>query len=80
MPERLLPLPEVEAAIGFKRSHIYSLIQQGQFPSPVAIGTSRRWKQSDVQNWINEKIQQGTTTPAQRNQQTPKATHGGSHG
>ena len=71
MPEKLLPLPEVEAAIGFKRSHIYELIKQGQFPAPVAIGTSRRWKQSDVQNWINEKIQQSANTP--RNQKTPKA-------
>lgn len=62
MSEKLLPLPEVEAAIGFKRSHIYALIQQGRFPAPIAIGTSRRWKQSDVQNWINEKIQQSTTS------------------
>lgn len=62
MPEKLLPLPEVEATVGFKRSHIYSLIKQGQFPAPVAIGTSRRWKQSDVQNWITEKIKQSAAT------------------
>lgn len=58
MPEKLLPLPEVEAAVGFKRSHIYALIKQGRFPEPVAIGTSRRWKESDVQGWIVEQIQQ----------------------
>jgi prophage regulatory protein len=65
MPEKLIPLSEVEAAIGFKKSHIYSLVKQGQFPAPVAIGTSRRWKQSDVQNWITEKIQQGAVTQKQ---------------
>ena len=79
MLEKLLPLPEVEASIGFKRSHIYELIKQGQFPAPVAIGTSRRWKESSVQAWIAEKIQQSTTTHAQRKQQTPKAK-GGDHG
>jgi len=73
MPEKLLPLTEVEAAVGFKRSHIYALIKQGRFPAPVAIGTNRRWKESDVQNWIAEKIQQSTTTPAQPKQQPSKA-------
>lgn len=63
MPEKLLSLPEVESVISFKRSHIYALIKQGQFPAPMAIGASRRWKQSDVQNWIAD--QQSTTTPAQ---------------
>ena len=58
MQEKLISLPEVEAVIGFKKSHIYSLLKQGQFPAPVAIGTNRRWKHSDVQNWIAEKIQQ----------------------
>lgn len=70
MPEKLLPLPEVELQVGFKRSYIYALLKQGQFPAPVAIGSSRRWRQSDVQNWITEKIQQSTTTPVQ----------GGKHG
>lgn len=58
MLEKLLPLPEVEATVGFKKSHIYSLVKQGRFPAPVAIGTSRRWKASDVQAWIAEKVQQ----------------------
>ena len=58
MQEKLLPLPEVEDTTGFKKSHIYALIKQGLFPAPVAIGASRRWKHSDVQNWIAEKIKQ----------------------
>lgn len=65
MTEQLLPLTDVEAAIGFKRSHIYDLIKQGRFPPPVAIGTCRRWKQSDIQKWIAEKIQQSTSIKGQ---------------
>ncbi len=56
--EKLLPLPEVEAAVGFKKSQIYALMKKGQFPAAVAIGASRRWKASDVQAWIAEKISQ----------------------
>lgn len=66
MDEKLLPLPDVEASIGFKRSHIYDLIKQGKFPAPVAIGSSRRWTQSSIQNWIAEKIQQGLISSASR--------------
>jgi len=62
MPEKLLPLNCVEAASGFKRSHIYALIKTGQFPAPVVIGTRVRWTESSVQNWIAEKIQQSTAT------------------
>ena len=62
MPEKLLSLPEVEVAISFKRSHIYALIKQGQFPAPVVIGTNSRWPQSAVQNWIAEMIKQSATT------------------
>lgn len=63
MDEQLLPLPDVEASVGFKRSHIYDLIKKRRFPAPVAIGTSRRWKKSDIQNWIAEKIQQSIAAP-----------------
>ena len=62
MQEKLLPLNEVEAATGFKRSHLYALKKQGKFPAPVVIGTRVRWTQSSIQNWIAEKIQQSTAT------------------
>lgn len=58
--EKLLTLAAVEATIGFKRSHIYDLIREKTFPTPVAIGTSRRWKESEVQDWISRQIKQST--------------------
>ena len=36
--EILLRLPEVEAVVGVKKSKIYSLVQEGQFPAPVRLG------------------------------------------
>ena len=52
--EKLLPLRQLESIIGFRKSKIYQLIESGQFPSPIKIGRSSRWKQSDVQKWIVE--------------------------
>lgn len=56
--ERLLTLPAVENTIGFKRSHIYDLVRENKFPAPVAIGTSRRWKETEVQDWISRQTKQ----------------------
>jgi predicted DNA-binding transcriptional regulator AlpA len=56
-PERLLPLPEVESRSGFKSSFIYQLIKEGKFPQPVKIGTSSRWRESEVQQWIHDQIE-----------------------
>jgi predicted DNA-binding transcriptional regulator AlpA len=55
--ERLLPLPVVESKTGFKSSFIYQLIKDGKFPKPVKIGNASRWRQSEVQAWIAEQIQ-----------------------
>ena len=52
--ESLLRLPEVEAVVGMKKSKIYSLLQEGQFPAPVRLGPrSVRWKASAVSAWID---------------------------
>ena len=52
--ESLLRLPEVEAVVGMKKSKIYSLLQEGQFPAPVRLGPrSVRWKSTDVEAWID---------------------------
>lgn len=54
--ERLINLEKVERITGFKSSYIYSKIQKSKFPRPVKIGTSSRWKFSEVQQWIHAQI------------------------
>ena len=51
---RILRLPAVETAVGFKKSKLYDLIQEGQFPQPVRLGNkSVGWLADEVQAWIN---------------------------
>ena len=50
--EKLLPLRQLESVVGFRKSKIYQLIESGQFPQPIKIGRSSRWRSSDVQTWI----------------------------
>jgi len=48
--ERLLPLSEVQAALGgFHRTTIYGWIKKGRFPAPIKIGGSSRWTPDDIE-------------------------------
>ena len=59
--QNLLRLPRVEAATGYKRSTIYRLIQQGEFPSPISLSESGRasaWIEDEVNTWIQKRIRE----------------------
>jgi prophage regulatory protein len=54
MSHSILRRPEVQKITGLSRSHLYLLIQQGNFPSPVKLGERAvGWRHSDVQEWID---------------------------
>ncbi|EHR0663309.1 AlpA family transcriptional regulator [Salmonella enterica] len=36
----------------------YKLISEGQFPKPVKLGRSSRWLQSEVEHWVQKRIEQ----------------------
>ncbi|TXE24841.1 helix-turn-helix transcriptional regulator [Serratia ureilytica] len=37
---------------------IYKLIKDGVFPRPIKLGRSSRWLKSEVENWLQERIDQ----------------------
>lgn len=52
--EKLLRVNQVEELTAMKKSKLYDLVKQGQFPAPVRIGPRAvRWRLSAVQNWIS---------------------------
>jgi predicted DNA-binding transcriptional regulator AlpA len=63
--EKLLPLDEVERRTGFKSSFIYNQIKNNEFPKPIKIGSSSRWRESEIQSWIGEQIQRSTAASEQ---------------
>ena len=57
--QKLLRLPAVEAATGYKRSTIYHLIQKGEFPSPISLsdtGRASAWIEDEVNAWIEARV------------------------
>ena len=55
--KRLIKLDQVEALTGFKKSYLYSRIQSGDFPNPIHIGRSARWIESEVLDWVKNRIE-----------------------
>lgn len=56
---RLLRLPEVTHITGLRRSQIYRLAADGEFPKPCKIGSrASAWIESEVIDWIEVRIAQ----------------------
>ncbi|MBA5601079.1 AlpA family transcriptional regulator [Pectobacterium punjabense] len=43
---------------GLTDKWFYKLIQLGEFPKPIKLGRSSRWLQSEVENWLQQRIDQ----------------------
>ena len=57
MTETFLRLPAVKKRTGFGRSHISSLIKQGQFPKHISLGSRAvGWLKSEVSDWMEQRI------------------------
>lgn len=41
---------------GLTDKWFYKLIKDGQFPKPIKLGRSSRWKQSEVEDWLLQRI------------------------
>lgn len=53
----ILRMPEVERTTGLKKSTIYLLIKQSQFPSPISLGgRASGWLLSEINQWKAERI------------------------
>ena len=54
--QSLITLKEVESLTTLKRSKIYQMIKEGQFPTQVKISSNRSaWLECEIQKWIVEK-------------------------
>jgi len=56
MEEKLLTVKEVSEIVGFKVSTLYKFIKTQEFPKPIKIGKSSRWKLTDIKKWLNHQI------------------------
>lgn len=58
MTSEFIRLPQVLYLTGLGKTSIYKLMSSGAFPQAISFGARRiMWKQSDIQCWIESRIQ-----------------------
>ncbi|EIX9313916.1 MULTISPECIES: helix-turn-helix transcriptional regulator [Klebsiella pneumoniae complex] len=58
LDDQLVDMRFITKLTGLSDKWFYKLIQDGAFPKPVKLGRSSRWLKSEVENWLQERINQ----------------------
>ncbi len=56
--DKMVDMKFITAFTGLTDKWFYKLISEGKFPEPIKLGRSSRWMQSEVEKWVQEKINQ----------------------
>nr|WP_072011448.1 AlpA family phage regulatory protein [Kluyvera ascorbata] len=46
----------ITAYTGLSDKYFYALIKKGMFPRPIKLSRSSRWKKSELDKWIEERV------------------------
>ncbi len=64
--DRLICLADVERATSLKKSKIYDMMKNREFPRSVAVTSRRRaWLESSVRSFIEERVRQSMAKAVQ---------------
>ncbi|MBF4178008.1 helix-turn-helix transcriptional regulator [Lelliottia nimipressuralis] len=56
--DQLVDMAFITTCTGMTDKWFYKLISEGKFPKPIKLGRSSRWKESEVKEWLLERIEQ----------------------
>ena len=63
MSKQISKLLEVKQTTGLSGSTIYRLASKGKFPKPIKLSErSSGWLKSEVEQWLNDRIEASRTT------------------
>ncbi|WP_172513927.1 helix-turn-helix transcriptional regulator [Enterobacter roggenkampii] len=53
----LIDMTFITTCTGMTDKWFYKLICDGKFPKPIKLGRSSRWRRSEVESWMQERIE-----------------------
>ncbi|WP_448196002.1 helix-turn-helix transcriptional regulator [Raoultella planticola] len=56
--DQLVTMAFITRLTGLTDKWFYFLIKNGEFPKPIKLGRSSRWLQSEVDAWLQQRIDQ----------------------
>lgn len=57
MNDKMVDMTFITELTGLSDKWFYKLIKDGEFPKPIKLGRSSRWLQSEVEAWLQERIE-----------------------
>ena len=54
--DKLIRINQVMEVTGKARTQLYAAVKSGNFPAPIKDGASSLWVDSEVQQWIADRI------------------------
>ena len=58
LEDQFVDMAFITRLTGLTDEWFYKLIKDGEFPKPIKLGRSSRWLQSEVEAWLQERINQ----------------------
>ncbi|VUS60550.1 hypothetical protein SB6419_03671 [Klebsiella spallanzanii] len=58
LDDKMVNMAFITSFTGLTDKWFYKLISEGKFPEPIKLGRSSRWLQSEVEKWVQERIDQ----------------------
>ncbi|WPO95854.1 AlpA family transcriptional regulator [Enterobacter bugandensis] len=58
MSDKLVNMVFITTLTGLTDKWFYKLIKDGMFPRPIKLGRSSRWRESEVRQWLTERIEE----------------------
>lgn len=56
LDDQLVDMRFITKLTGLTDKWFYKLIKDGLFPKPIKLGRSSRWKQSEIEDWLEKRI------------------------
>ncbi|EPC5062796.1 helix-turn-helix transcriptional regulator [Klebsiella oxytoca] len=56
LDDQLVDMRFITKLTGLTDKWFYKLIKDGLFPRPIKLGRSSRWRQSEVELWLQQRI------------------------
>ncbi|POE15400.1 Rha family transcriptional regulator [Pectobacterium odoriferum] len=58
LEDQFVDMAFITQLTGLTDKWFYKLIQLGEFPRPIKLGRSSRWLQSEIEIWLQQRIDQ----------------------
>ncbi|MEP9232396.1 AlpA family transcriptional regulator [Enterobacter hormaechei] len=58
LTDKFVDMAFITQLTGLTNKWFYKLIKEGEFPKPIKLGRSSRWLQSEVETWLQQRIDQ----------------------